>query len=487
MPTAIEKMVQTAHDAGCPRDQVERFLSYGYVPLPWQWGFHAAAREADREGGPVDIGAGGARGPGKSHAVMAQAGLDDCQRIPKLKVLFLRQTGISAEESFDDLIEKVFTGRIPYEHNRSRNTLNFRNGSKIILGGFKDERDVEKYVGIEYDLIIIEERNQLAGDRVEKLKGSLRTTKNNWRARMYSSFNPGGKGHGEVKASFVVPYRTQNEKKTRFVPATYKQNNYLKTEYIDYLEGLGGDLGRAWRDGEWDLFAGQFFPEFRYELHTCAPFTIADDWKRMVSIDYGYSAPSAVYWGAISPDDVLYIYRELYVTGQTYRTLTESIVSLTNDNEVIDYWVADPAIWQKDGKNDAGLSGADIMQQVFARMMMNTNTTRKQLRLMRGDNARVAGWDIVRERLKPRIMPNESMGAGLQIFNTCTELIRTLPELVYDDHKVEDCDTTQEDHGPDSIRYLCASNPTRSKTRKEYERARFNKIINSKKLKGIIR
>src|SRR3990167_8777874 len=99
---ALEKCVQTAKNAGVPADQAKLLLESGYIPLPWQWEFHAAAREADKPGGPVDIGAGGARGPGKSHVVLSQAGLDDCQRIPNLKGLFLRQTGISAQESFDE-------------------------------------------------------------------------------------------------------------------------------------------------------------------------------------------------------------------------------------------------------------------------------------------------------------------------------------------------------------------------------------------------
>jgi phage terminase large subunit len=482
---AIDAMVQTAFDAGCPRDQVETFLSRGYVPLPWQWEFHAIAREADLENGPVDIGAGGARGPGKSHAVLSQAALDDCQRVPRLKGLFLRQTGLAAEESFDDLIMKAVHGKVPYIFNRSRNFLAFPNGSKILLGGFKDERDIEKYIGIEYDIIIIEERNQLPGERIEKLRGSLRTTKSNWRPRIYSSFNPGGKGHADVKKRFIEPYRMMMQTDTRFVPATYKANPHLKKEYIDYLEGLTGDLGKAWREGEWDLFAGQFFPEWKHNLHVIQPFAIPHDWKRIVMGDYGYSAPAAVYWGAISPDDILYIYRELYGPGRTYKALCEEIISLTPDDEQIEYWVFDPAIWAKDGKSDGALSGAEIMQQTFARIMQETNS-KKQLRLLRGNNERVAGWTCVRERLKPKLMPNEDIGAGVQVFSTCPNLITTLPALIHDEHKPEDCDSDLEDHGPDALRYGCMSNPTRTKTRDEYDRARFNKIISAKRKKGII-
>src|ERR1035437_1688750 len=138
----LEKCIIAGRNAGCPQDQVDRLLGAVYIPFKWQWQFHAQAREADREDGPVDIGLGGARGPGKSHAVLSQAALDDCQRMPMLKVLFLRQTGTAAKESFDDLVEKVISGHVEYR--KTQNSLKFPNGSRIVLGGFHDQRDIDK-------------------------------------------------------------------------------------------------------------------------------------------------------------------------------------------------------------------------------------------------------------------------------------------------------------------------------------------------------
>src|SRR4051812_25045415 len=117
--TPLERCLRTAKDAGCPRDQAKNFLEHGYVPLPWQWEFHAAAREADRDGGPVLIAAGGARGPGKTHGIFAQGTLDDSQRFPGLKGLFLRKTGKAAKESMDDLVSKVLVGKVQHEHTAS--------------------------------------------------------------------------------------------------------------------------------------------------------------------------------------------------------------------------------------------------------------------------------------------------------------------------------------------------------------------------------
>ena len=60
MGRALEKLTMTAAAAGMPKEQLTNFLSVGYVPLPWQCRFHAAARVADRDGGPGAIGCGGA-------------------------------------------------------------------------------------------------------------------------------------------------------------------------------------------------------------------------------------------------------------------------------------------------------------------------------------------------------------------------------------------------------------------------------------------
>ena len=207
----------------CPKSQITHFLTSQYIPLPWQWKFHAEARLADFNQ-VTKIGVGGASGPGKSHAVFAQVTLDDCQSIPNLKFLFLRQTGKAARESFEDLISKVLRGKVKYTYNKTNNILNFENGSRVILGGFQDERDKDAFIGIEYDGIAIEELNQLTEDKVNKLLGSMRTTKEHWKPRLYASFNPGGIGHDFVKRLFIEAHRNGTETKTRFLPANYKDN-----------------------------------------------------------------------------------------------------------------------------------------------------------------------------------------------------------------------------------------------------------------------
>lgn len=483
---ALENCLKTAKEAGCPSDQVENFLKKGYVPFPWQWEFHSGARQADKKDGPVDLGLGGARGPGKSHAVPSQVGLDDCQRVSGLKGLFLRQTGVSAKESFEDLIDKTLKGRISYTY--ASNVLRFENGSKVILGGFRDERDLDKYIGIEYDLIIIEELNQLSKERILKLKGSLRTSKENWRPRLYTSFNPGGKGHSWVKDRYVLPYKTALENETRFYPSTYKVNLFLNKEYIDYLEGLQGNLGKAWRDGEWDLFAGQYFTEWRTSIHTCKPFVIPFDWKHFCGLDYGYSAQASLGWYAIDPNGTLYRYKEFYGNKHTGSQLGEKFVQMTNPSEKIQYIVCDPSFWAKRGEDDNALSTAEKFENRIKEILKSISSnlsspTISMPALIKGNNDRITGWLEIREWLKP-FEKEGKLTAKLQVFSTCREFLRTFPALTHSINNPEDLETDSEDHGADELRYVIMSRPQPLETGEQKESRMFQEMIKKRGKQG---
>jgi len=433
-------MLTIALSASSPREQVEGFLQAAYVPLPWAWRFHAAARDIDAAQLPAEKGiqptvaCGGARGPGKSHAILAQVGIDDCQRVPGLKVLFLRSLQRAAKESFEDVIARVLVAT-PHEY--SANVLTFPNGSRIVLGGFKDDRDIDKYIGIEYDIIVVEEATLLSETKYQMLEGSLRTSKQGWRPRMYLSTNPGGIGHAWFKKRIVTPYRLKHEGRTRFIPSTYRDNPFLNPEYVDWLEGLAGKLGKAWRDGDWDIFEGQAFPQWNADAHIVDPFPLPDHWAKWRAVDWGYSNPFACLWMTKDPDSGrIFVYREIYGTQLTDRQQARIIRENTPPTEKINVTYADPSMW---AAKSAGSSVTDTASEYAVEGVV----------LTKADNNRVDG-----KRKIDRLLASLPDGKpGLQVFSNCYNLIRTLPELVLDKTQVEDVDTTQEDHAYDALRY----------------------------------
>lgn len=432
----LERCIDAAKAAGSPKDQVVNLVQNGnYIPYRWQWQFHAAAREADHEGGPTDIGLGGARGPGKSHGVLSQVALDDAQRVEGLKVLFLRQTGASAAESFDDLITKAIRGHTEYR--KSAKALRFPNGSRIVLGGFKDEKEIDKYIGIEYDVIIVEELTQITEEKYTKLRGSLRTTKPNWRPRMYTSFNPGGIGHAWVRERYVIPYREDRQTETRFIPSTYKENPALNKEYIIYLESIGGNLGKAWREGEWDIFEGQYFGEWRYEHHVVKARRIPDTWIRYRSIDpAGRAGMTSCHWYAVDPEGRAWVYRE-YVWGPGIKKPDGTVIEVGRDHDEHAKEIARLSLDSEgiiepyrytvmDTSAIAKLGYSETVAEIYERNGVNG--------LVAAAKERVVGWNAVHTYLRWDL----STPPQLRVFETCVKLIEEIPLAQHDEHNPDD-------------------------------------------------
>jgi len=432
----IERMLIAMRDAGCPRDQAERFVQAGYIPLEGMLPFHAAAREADNPGGPEWIALGGKRGPGKTHTTMAQV-LDDCLRVDGLKFLFLRKIQKAAKESLEDVIRRVF---LYTPHTFTLDGLKLPNSSRIIIGGFKDEKDIEKYLGLEYDGIVIEECTQISETKKDKLRGSLRTSKPNWRPRIYLNTNADGIGLAWFKKIFIEPARAGKQTLTRFFDVTAIRNPFVNPEYETWLDSLKGALRKAWRDGDWDAFSGMAFTEWNHERHVVAykdMFDIPDHWVKWTGTDWGYAVPFSTHWYAKNPDNGrILCYREAYQADLTDRAQARMIRDMTPPSEIIQLHYADPALWKTQNKDDKVFSTADEYKK-------------EGIILTRGDNNRLGGIRKVHNILAdlPDGMP------GLQVFESCPHLIDQMETLAHSTTNPEDVDTEQEDHAYDDLRY----------------------------------
>src|SRR6478672_3953807 len=184
---------------GCPSDQLLNFARARISLHARQLEASAASRLCDNPDGPTFIGYGGARGGGKSHWLLSQMGADDCQRCPGLKCLLIRKVGKANMEHFEDLRQRLFS-KLQHEFSAYRGVLTFANGSRIIAGHFQSEKDIDAYLGLEYDVIGIEEATTLSSRKHQDISTCCRTSKPNWRPRIYSTTNPGGIGHAWYRA-----------------------------------------------------------------------------------------------------------------------------------------------------------------------------------------------------------------------------------------------------------------------------------------------
>ena len=262
----IKRFFHLGRQQGCPKDQLRNFSNAGLILQARQLAASAAARLCDQADGPKAVGYGGARGGGKTHWLGAQIGADDCQRVAGLKCLLLRKVGKANLENFEGLRQRLFHS-LDHEFNASRGLLVFPNGSRIVLGHYQCEKDIDSYLGLEYDVIGVEEATQLTLRKYEDISTCCRTSKSNWRPRIYSTTNPGDIGHQWYFEKFIRPYQSGTESDTRFIPARVDDNAFINPEYRTELASRTGWQYTAWYLGQWDFPAGQYFRNFHPKIH----------------------------------------------------------------------------------------------------------------------------------------------------------------------------------------------------------------------------
>lgn len=416
----LARFIEAARAAGCPRDQVARFLAAGYAPLPKQLEFHAAARAADAEGFADRIALGGARGPGKSHAIFAQLAIDDCQRFPGVNCLYLRKVGKAAKESLENLTNKLLAN-IPHRLNSREGVISFPNGSKIISGHFQTERDIDNYLGLEYQIMAIEEMTQLTPNKLELLRGSRRSSVEGLRPREYASTNPGGVGHASFRKTFVLPHRERRETNTRFIPASWQDNPWLDAGYIRYLQGLTGVLGKMWRDGEWDIGAGAYFVHWDYNAHVLPASEIAtplpSSQPLWAGFDYGFSHPTSVHFYTSNQSRIKFTVAEhvqqYWLPAQHAAALRDIADRLGRDVSKITFYAGHDCFTRES-------SGQTIADQYRE---LGINLTRANVNRQAGAAAMLAALgDPTRADAQPRWF----------ILDNCPRLIETLPAMQTD-------------------------------------------------------
>ena len=433
--TPIDRYVFAAREAGVPREQFLNFARAGIVLHPKQLRASAVARSCDLAGGPVDLGYGGARGGGKSYWGLAQVAADDCQRFPGLKCLFLRKVGKAGKESFEDLRRRVL-GRIPHKYTRHpAGLLQFPNDSRIVLGHYQNESDIDAYLGLEYDVILTEEATTLTAKKYRYVSTCNRSSKSGWRPRQYNTTNPGGVGHQWYRKLFVDPYQRRREQETRFVPATADDNPSLNPEYVrTKLDTLTGWQLKAWRYGDWDIAAGQYFTTFRREWndrghHVVPWFQLPRGWRVWGALDYGFVHFTVFYLLAQDGDGNVFLMDEHGERGWLPGRHAPAIHALLARNGVeadqLERIAAGGDVFNRSRgtTEESPLTIADTYRELG-------------LPLTAANDDRVQGAAEILKRLGD-VEADPPIGPRLFITERCGRLIDCLPSLEHDPHYPE--------------------------------------------------
>lgn len=399
---------------------------------------------------------GGARGGGKSWSVRHKALLLGL-RYPGIRILILRRTFPELRENHILPLLTELMGIARYKE--TDKAFSFPGGSRLKFGYCDGEKDVLQYQGQEYDVIFIDEATQFTQYQYDTLTACLRGA-NRFPKRMYLTCNPGGVGHAWVKRLFIDRDFTESENPEDYIFISAKVTDNpalmeLDPGYVKMLDNLPSGLREAWRDGSWDVFAGQYFTEWNRETHIVAPFTPPAWWRWYVTLDYGLDMLAA-YLIAVDEQGRAYVTREVYegrdlgneATGLIISEAVAAVKGLADGVKVYEY-LAPPDLWNR--RQETGKSVADWFAD-------------GGIYLTQTSNDRVGGWLAVKEWLKIYRDERGEETANLRIFPLCVNLIRCLPMLQYDEKNPSDCASTPHEltHGPDAIRGFCVYWTTKS-------------------------
>jgi hypothetical protein len=403
---------------------------------------------------------GGARGGGKSWAVRTKAKLL-ALNYPGIRILIVRRTYPELINNHINVLRGELIGIAKY--NDKDKVLKFNNGSVINFTYIARDADLAHLQGIEEDIIFLDEATMLSEFQIKSVAACLRGV-NEFPKRMYLTCNPGGQGHGFVRRVFVDRRFEDNENPDDyvFIQSLVTDNRALmesQPDYIKQLESLPPRLRDAWLHGRWDVLEGMFFEEFkddpdhyidRQNTHIIEPFEIPDTWKIYRSFDWGYAKPFSCGWWAVDPDGVIYRILELY--GCT-KTPNEGVKWTPNQVFAEIHRIESEHRWLK-GKNIIGIADPAIWDAETGESIAET-AAKNQVYFTKADNRRLNGWMQVHYRMSF----DENGYAMMYVFKNCKAFIRTIPLLMYDEHKPEDLNTDGEDHVADEVRYFCMSRP----------------------------
>ena len=146
---------------------------------------------------------GGAAGGGKSDALVIEALRQ--VHIPHYRALILRKT----YPQLSDLVDKsqVYYHRTfpQAQYNATAHVWNFPSGAKIYFGSMQYTKDRTNYQGKAFDFIGFDELTHFEWEEYSYMMSRNRPTGPGTRVYMRATTNPGGIGHGWVKARFITP------------------------------------------------------------------------------------------------------------------------------------------------------------------------------------------------------------------------------------------------------------------------------------------
>ena len=281
-----------------------------------------------------------------------------------------------------------------------------------------------------------------------------------WNYPFAKTANPGGVGHAETKRVYIDHVFPDNleplASQFGFIKALSSDNPFNPVDYkAKNLDTLPEKLRRAYADGDWDVFEGQYFTEFDPQKRKISPDLagglIKPWWQRWISMDWGFTHYSAIYWhakGKVSPEDArkylgrewaaeqeaVVTYRERVQAGVTNKQLGAIIVQGTGEDKITRFFLSPDTKQRRGSEHTIREEISDVTRDGGLPEVDDA------------DDQRIAGWNLMRQLIHDDTW---------FISTACPEALNAIPVLSHDELAPEDVEKTADksDDVADALRY----------------------------------
>ena len=306
-----------------------------------------------------------------------------------MDTLLLRRTFPELEASLITYFRRDVPRDLYDNYNEAKHIVTWKNGSTTRFGYSASENDIYQYQGAEFLFIGIDELTHFTLAQWQFLTSRNRCRISSARPCMAGATNPGNIGHAWVKALWVDKRPAPGMDRPgqydpndyAFIRATIADNPIYRddAEYLKSLNALPRHLRQAFLEGDWNVFAGQYFDLFDVRRHTARAEQLGLEswWPRWISIDWGFEHPSAVYWHAARPGGGVVTYRELVQNHLSPRDLAQAIVSAGRRREQVLAPVSEVR-WTSPESENRTARMPKILARFFSRRMRLRTTRRNR-------------------------------------------------------------------------------------------------------------
>lgn len=327
--------------------------------------------------------------------------------------------------------------------------------------------DPSKYLSAEFAAIGIDEltRNEI------KVFDFLRS-RCRWpgveRPKVAAASNPGGPGHKWVKKLWIEgdftdhPNLLSVKNQFAFIPAKASDNPHLPKSYHEKLKTLPPEMAKAYAEGDWNLFAGQYFDVFSTTttVSTTKQLGMQSWWPAWLSGDWGFEHDAAFYWhrsgrfsGKVIDKDGNEIkvsttahitYREMVERRLTPAELAHRIVERSEGETLEAFYLSPDAFANREGRSSIAQQMGEILHTPQGSKCPFCHDVHRFPYPAMANDDRIGGWMLwygLMQRREWFVDPS------------CRKLIETIPSLVRDEDNLEDILKAPGDDPADSVRY----------------------------------